>query len=71
MVLSAAGKNVGASLHALEDGFPTILLDCFVVMPNHVHGVIMLGAKPHGDGQQGAMNRAATGESGSARLIEP
>jgi len=70
MLLSAAGKQVEAILLSLEERFPTILVDCFVIMPNHVHAVIVLGAREPVVGERGAMNRAATGELGAGRLAE-
>jgi len=60
MHLSPAGNLVHRALPALEDRFATILLDCFVVMPNHVHAVIVLGARELVAGEESAMNRAAT-----------
>lgn len=42
MRLSAAGKIVQWEWQRLGEGFPAIRLDAFVVMPNHVHGIIMI-----------------------------
>lgn len=46
MQLNAAGQMVLAEWTALAERFPTIQLDAFVVMPNHVHGVILIVARP-------------------------
>jgi REP element-mobilizing transposase RayT len=38
-----AGLAVREAWEALPDRFPDIELDAFVVMPNHVHGVVLIG----------------------------
>jgi putative transposase len=53
MQLNACGQQVEAVWHALPERFPGVELDEYVMMPNHVHGIISLGGK-------GAMNRAPT-----------
>jgi REP element-mobilizing transposase RayT len=40
MHLSAAGRIVQTAWHDLPDHYPHVRLDAFVVMPNHVHGII-------------------------------
>ena len=40
MCLNDAGKMVSAEWLALPVRFPSIILDEFVVMPNHFHGII-------------------------------
>src|SRR5947209_17802189 len=40
--LSEAGKHVAAAWTELPERFPGIDLDTWVVMPNHVHGIILL-----------------------------
>lgn len=40
--LSPAGKMVELVWQQLPTQFPTIELDAFVVMPNHLHGIIVL-----------------------------
>ena len=42
MVQSESGQVVAQEWHALIKRFPTVTLDAFVVMPNHVHGIILL-----------------------------
>jgi REP element-mobilizing transposase RayT len=44
--LNAAGLTIDRWWCALPRKFPRIVLDAWVVMPNHVHGVILLGANP-------------------------
>src|SRR5712692_7690078 len=44
MVLSEAGRLVRRAWEILPRQFPNITSDAFVVMPNHVHGIIIVGA---------------------------
>jgi REP element-mobilizing transposase RayT len=69
-VLSATGRIAEVSWVGLSSRFPTVSLDSFVVMPNHIHGIIIVGAQfiapdsmsynQIGTSQEGAMNRAPT-----------
>ena len=43
---SMAGEVVKQVWLDLPIRFPTIALDAFVVMPNHIHGIVFLGSKP-------------------------
>ena len=45
MVLSDTGRIAKASWVGLSSRFPTVSLDSFVVMPNHIHGIITVGAQ--------------------------
>jgi REP element-mobilizing transposase RayT len=58
-----AGVIVGQVWERLPKRFPAILLDAFVVMPNHVHGIVFLGANPVA-GEEAAINGGATGKPG-------
>ncbi|HEX9662732.1 MAG TPA: transposase [Candidatus Binatia bacterium] len=70
MQVNNAGRMVQASWDELPRRFAGMRVDGFVVMPNHIHGIIMVGAQfiaPHDMQQnvfenprQGAMNRAPT-----------
>jgi putative transposase len=40
MVLNEAGRMVEAIWNDLSTHYPSITLDAFIIMPNHVHGVI-------------------------------
>jgi putative transposase len=42
MQLNDCGRIVSASWHDLPHHYPHVRLDAFVVMPNHIHGVIVL-----------------------------
>ena len=46
MRLNDAGRMVRDVWCALPERFPTLGVDAFVIMPNHVHGVIFLGMDP-------------------------
>jgi putative transposase len=47
MVLNTAGQIVEKCWCAIPEHFPQVTLDEFVVMPNHVHGIITVGANNH------------------------
>ena len=55
-----AGDIVREVWDRLPMRFPTILLDAFVVMPNHIHGIVLLGANSI-VGNETAINGGATG----------
>ncbi len=40
MILNEAGEMVYASWHHIMDDFPNVYLHEFVIMPNHIHGII-------------------------------
>jgi len=42
MHLNAAGEMVGDYWQRIAERFPTVELDAWVVMPNHIHGIIVL-----------------------------
>ncbi len=44
MVHSAAGNLVAERWTAIPNRFPVVNLDAFVVMPDHVHGILFTGA---------------------------
>lgn len=43
MQLSTAGMVAERLWRTVPDHFSSVMLDAFVVMPNHVHGILMLG----------------------------
>ena len=49
MELSSAGEIVNACWQEIPDHFPNVLLHEYIIMPNHVHGIIEL-ANPANDG---------------------
>ncbi len=42
MIPNAAGEMIEHIWHELPDRFPHVSLDAFMVMPNHVHGIIVI-----------------------------
>lgn len=54
MQLNAAGQIADDCWRAIPEHFPDVVLDAFVIMPNHVHGVIILN-----DAGRGTINHAS------------
>jgi len=73
MVLNRAGQAVQAAWFEIPDRFPGIELDAFVVMPNHIHGIIGLfhgkGAVPRKVKPRGAASSAPTSAISLGRVI--
>src|ERR1041385_3887352 len=42
MILNAAGKMIEEQWNALPERFPNIELDLHQIMPDHLHGIIMI-----------------------------
>ena len=59
-VLNNAGKVLESVWKSLPERFPTIALDAFVVMPNHVHFIVTIGVPVEFDGAA-QENRATQG----------
>jgi REP element-mobilizing transposase RayT len=53
------GKIVGEQWNDIPQRFPVVQLDQFVVMPNHIHGVLVVVGAPLAGGQLRAAARAA------------
>ena len=49
---SAAGRMVGEAWQEIPKVCAGVVTDAFVVMPNHVHGILYLDQAPPGDGQE-------------------
>ncbi len=47
MHLGSAGRVASQCWHDIPKHFPRVTLDASVVMPNHVHGIIVLGDSPN------------------------
>jgi putative transposase len=52
MTLTPLGQAAADCWEAIPDHFPFVVLDGFVVMPNHVHGIIIID-KPEGGSGSG------------------
>jgi putative transposase len=55
MCLNAAGEMVWGWWQRLNDKYPSVYTDATIVMPNHVHGIIVIA----GDPEPGQPHRAA------------
>jgi putative transposase len=60
IVLSAFGKIVGDEWHGTSQMRRGLHLDEFIVMPNHIHGIIVLTGIPIPAIRRGTMHRAPT-----------
>ena len=47
MVLNDAGRIVETCWYETPDHFQSVELDAFVIMPNHVHGIVMIVGARH------------------------
>jgi REP element-mobilizing transposase RayT len=56
--LNAAGRFVETCWEGIPDHFPNVELDAFVVMPNHVHGLIVITPHDVGARLDGAGSRS-------------
>jgi len=45
MIPSPAGQIAVTRWHTIPDHYPDVELDAFVVMPNHIHGILVLTGK--------------------------
>ncbi len=43
VIMNDAGRMIQTAWLALPDRFPSIELDEFVIMPNHMHGILVIG----------------------------
>ena len=62
--LNQAGRLVADTWQWLETRYPSVLLDEYVVMPNHVHGLLVIAGE---GGDAGDSRIAPTGEGGAGR----
>jgi putative transposase len=62
MVLNNAGRLVESSWNGLIERFPSIELDTFVIMPNHVHFIVNI-SMPTGKDEAIQANRAGQGHA--------
>ncbi|MDX1998420.1 MAG: transposase, partial [Thermoanaerobaculia bacterium] len=59
MVLNEVGALVARSWMALAEWYPGVEIDTFVVMPNHLHGLVVLMEQPALGGEEGRPRGAA------------
>lgn len=74
--LTGAGRLVADCWHAIPSHFPDVRVDAFVVMPDHVHGIVRIvrsfsesveAVEPGGSGSLGAVVRSF--KSAATRMI--
>ena len=65
-----AGRMACRIWESLPLRFPAIEMDSFVVMPNHLHGIVLIHQEPVGAPLVGA-RRSATGESRATTRVAP
>jgi REP element-mobilizing transposase RayT len=64
---SEAGRIVAAGWEALALAVPAIEIDAFVVMPNHIHGLIVV--RGDRDGAEGAIRESPLQRNGGKRRM--
>jgi REP element-mobilizing transposase RayT len=65
MVLNDAGRMAEIEWKRLVTRFPGVELDAFVVMPNHVHGIVVLGGQCAERGEASGVGRVGILDSAS------
>ncbi len=60
MQLSEIGKLTNQYWFTIPSKFPFILLDEFVVMPNHIHGIVTIDKPPVSDNVDNAITQQKT-----------
>jgi REP element-mobilizing transposase RayT len=63
MRLNAAGRIVQWEWQRLGQRFPNVQLDAFIVMPNHIHGIILIRADGVGAKQLGQVGATRPGQT--------
>ena len=73
MQLNPVGRMVETVWNELPYFYPGIAIDGFVVMPNHIHGIIWVGAAPCGRPDSANAGQSNTGQSntGQPRGVAP
>ena len=53
MVLNSAGEIATAVWEGLPERFPLVSIDAFIVMPNHMHGIVVINEGPMSETKEG------------------
>lgn len=61
--LNGQGSAIADCIHSLPKRFPRVTVDSFIIMPNHIHCIILLGNESRPGREQGAS------EASLARII--
>ncbi len=56
MVLNEAGRIAEKCWHEIPSHFPHVRLDTFIIMPNHIHAIVILAEQPVDGTDVGAKN---------------
>jgi len=70
MHLSESGKIAEKYWHEIPAHFPFIILDEFIVMPNHIHGIVFIDKK-RDDGQNDGRDKACLVSTSTTILQSP
>ena len=65
MALNDAGRTATACWRAIPDHFPQVALDEWVIMPNHVHGILRIGGGTACQGTAPAFGQPVAGALGT------
>jgi hypothetical protein len=72
MILNEIGKIAHQCRKDISAHFPHVMVDEFVVMPNHVHGVLFVGGGDDVGGRDVALQRLYDGtHDGTRTVISP
>ena len=80
MMNNAAGEMISTIWHEIPEYYPGIGIDAFQIMPNHIHGIIIVGASPRGcpdpracpvQGQPSGQAQGTASENGQAQGPAP
>ncbi|MGA0559791.1 transposase [Larkinella sp. VNQ87] len=73
MQFNAAGTIAAEIWQRIPEQFPWVILDEFVIMPNHMHGLLYIDRPDgvNGDGSRDAINRVSIDPGGITRHKNP
>jgi REP element-mobilizing transposase RayT len=71
ILLNEAGKMVKNVWDALPDHYPSIEIDAFVVMPNHMHGIIIISDNNVGPAPRGRLKGSGQAQGPAPTLSLP
>ena len=65
VILSSMGKKVEEFWLSIPDHFPNVSLDEYVIMPNHIHGIILMRNESSSEQQEKAFQKVPVGSLSS------
>ncbi len=71
VVLTDAGKMIEKTFLEIPEKYPGSGIDVFIVMPNHMHGIIVVGVTPCGRPSNGDPVSGSDGQSGQPQGVAP